>query len=97
MTYTDKQLTHYVEAHIKAMVDTVDWAKDEKNMGDWTREQSRDWALKRIESEYDRAKGAINCLKFYLDMIDEYTFAELSDLVFNTRSEQSKRCWAEIR
>lgn len=75
MTFTEKQITDYINHRIDRMNHTFEWAKE--NMEERTPSSKARWAKDCIKSEYEDGYGALSFTHIYLEGIDEKTFNEL--------------------
>lgn len=75
MTFTEKQITNYIETRISRMDSHFNWMKDE--LEGWTIEHKKNWAKECVKEEYTDGFGALSFTQIYLEGIDEKTYDKL--------------------
>ena len=80
MTYTLEKLTSYVDNSIDSMDRKIEYAK---TIEGWTNERRSEWAVGCVESEHDKAFGALVFAQVYLKEITEAQYKKLNDRLFD--------------
>ena len=93
MTRALKETTAYVNCCITDMNRHVDHLKEKAELDAKTK---REWALERINEEYNQAFVALQLAYIYLEEIEEEDRDALEDMLLKAKNEAEERVWKEI-